>query len=45
MQVKRALKAALETGASELRIITGRGNHNKDKIPVLRPAIQQELHK
>lgn len=45
LEVKRALKEALEKGASELRIITGRGNHSQDKLPILRPAVQQELQR
>ena len=44
-QVKRAMREALLDGASELRIITGRGNHSKNKIPVLKTAILAELAK
>ncbi|KAJ3538305.1 hypothetical protein NM688_g6540 [Phlebia brevispora] len=44
-EVKRALKEALESDAPELRIITGRGNHSKGKLPILKPTIKREMEK
>ena len=44
-QMRRALRDALDNGASELRIITGRGNHSQNKVSVLKPAIITELIK
>ncbi|KAH9839259.1 uncharacterized protein C8Q71DRAFT_504502 [Rhodofomes roseus] len=38
-RVEQALYDAMVTGVPELRIITGRGNHSKGKIPVLKLAI------
>lgn len=43
IEVERALREAIETRASSLRIITGKGNHSKGKIPILKPAIMQKL--
>ncbi|CCL98661.1 uncharacterized protein FIBRA_00663 [Fibroporia radiculosa] len=38
-RVEQSLFDALEAGTPELRVITGRGNHSKGKIPVLKLAI------
>ncbi|KAI0823691.1 hypothetical protein BC628DRAFT_1411449 [Trametes gibbosa] len=38
-KVEQALYDAIVTGTPELRIITGRGNHSKNKIPALKLAI------
>jgi len=38
-RVEQALYDAMVTGVPELRIITGRGNHSKGKIPALKLAI------
>lgn len=38
-KVQEALYDAIVAGVPELRIITGRGNHSKGKIPVLKNAI------
>lgn len=40
---KRVLKQARELGNSEMRIIVGKGNHSKDGLPKLKPAIQTFL--
>ncbi|EIN11397.1 hypothetical protein PUNSTDRAFT_118810 [Punctularia strigosozonata HHB-11173 SS5] len=40
-----ALRSAYEGGASELRVIVGRGNHSVGKIPVLKTAILGHLQK
>ncbi|TCD68039.1 hypothetical protein EIP91_011583 [Steccherinum ochraceum] len=43
IEVKRALKDARGAGSPELRVITGRGKHSKNNIPVLKKAIIQKL--
>lgn len=45
IQTKRALRTAYVSGSPELRIITGRGKHSKNKIPVLKLAIVGEMQK
>ena len=45
VQVRKAIRDARGFGAQELRIIVGKGNHSKDKAPVLKPAIISELKK
>lgn len=40
-----ALRDAYEQGASELRVITGKGNHSQGGIPVLKSAIMTTLQK
>ena len=44
-QVKKAIRDARGFGASQLRIIVGKGNHSKNNVPVLKPAIISELQK
>lgn len=42
-RVEEALYGAMMAGVSQLRIITGRGNHSKGKIPALKLAIIGQL--
>ncbi|OSX66074.1 hypothetical protein POSPLADRAFT_1068890 [Postia placenta MAD-698-R-SB12] len=42
-RVEEALYGAMMAGVPELRIITGRGNHSKGKIPALKLAIIGQL--
>ena len=44
-EVKRAIRDAYDSGAPTLRIIVGKGNHSKNKIPVLKNAISNELQR
>ncbi|KAI0085101.1 hypothetical protein BDY19DRAFT_968075 [Irpex rosettiformis] len=44
-QVKKAIRDARGFGATQLRIIVGKGNHSKGNVPVLKPAITSELQK
>lgn len=43
IQIKNSLRMAMIQSASELRIICGKGNHSKDKVAVLKPAIIKEM--
>ncbi len=45
LQVKKAIRDARGFGAPQLRIIVGKGNHSKNNVPVLKPAIMSELQK
>jgi DNA-nicking Smr family endonuclease len=42
-RVERALRDALVAGAPRLRVITGRGNHSVDNIPVLKTRITEAM--
>lgn len=42
-QVKRGIRFAMIQGSSELRIICGKGLHSKDKTPILKGAVINEL--
>lgn len=42
-RVERALRDAIVDNASRLRVITGRGNHSKDNIPVLKNAVIEAM--
>jgi DNA-nicking Smr family endonuclease len=42
-RVERALRDALLAGAPRLRVITGRGNHSVDGIPVLKARIIETM--
>jgi len=44
-QTKKALRDAYVSSSPELRIITGRGKHSKNKIPVLKLAIIGEMQR
>ncbi|PCH36144.1 hypothetical protein WOLCODRAFT_126773 [Wolfiporia cocos MD-104 SS10] len=46
-RVEQALYTAMQSGANELRVITGRGNHSVGRVPILKLAItkhMQDLH-
>ncbi|KAI0339844.1 hypothetical protein BDW22DRAFT_1360862 [Trametopsis cervina] len=45
VQVKKAIRDARGFGATQLRIIVGKGKHSKDNVPVLKPAVISELQK
>jgi DNA-nicking Smr family endonuclease len=42
-RVEHALGEAMDAGASRLRVITGRGNHSVDNIPVLKTRILEAM--
>lgn len=42
-RVERALRDAIVENAGRLRVITGRGNHSKDNIPVLKNAVIEAM--
>jgi DNA-nicking Smr family endonuclease len=42
-RVERAMAAAYDAGAPRLRVITGRGNHSVDNIPVLKTRIIEAM--
>ena len=42
-EVKRALREARSSGSPEVRVITGRGKHSKNQIPVLKKALIQKM--
>ena len=44
-QVKRALRDSIVSNSPQLKIITGKGKHSKDGVPVLKLAIVRELQK
>ena len=43
VKVKRGVRYAMIQGSPELRVICGKGLHSKDKTPVLKSAIINEL--
>ena len=45
VQVKRALRDAITANSPQLRMITGKGIHSKDKIPALKMAVIREMQK
>lgn len=42
-QTEQALRETLQTGGSTLRVIVGRGNHSRDGVPKLKPAIMRVM--
>ena len=42
-RVEIAIRDTLVAGGTELRVITGRGNHSAGKIPVLKLAIMRVM--
>ncbi len=44
-QTERKLREVQLTGGKKLEVITGRGRHSKNGIPVLKVSVMQALHR